>query len=345
MLKKLRLCIVGMGRVYNSHLPAIQQLQDKIELVALVTRNVDKGREEAKRLKIAYLTYDEALKNQDIDAVLLLLPHDLHASFSIQAMQAGKHVLVEKPMALNREEACRMVDEADKHQVTLMVGQSRRFFEPVEESIRRIRNQEIGDIININALFLGHMHRPAVNWWTDKEKIGGFIIPLWGSHIMDYVLWAYNQPPVTVYAQGYSNNPHWEGEDEAAISLQFAEGRMANILMSFNAGYPPDEEGLTNKRIWSTQDSVYSRYVIGSKGMLHLKDEYELFLNGEPIAKHDKTASNFKRQIEEFADAIRDKRAPLASGKEVLRVVEAIDAAYMSMNENRVIQMREMNRR
>lgn len=334
--------MVGMGRVYNSHLPAIQQLPDKIEIVGIVTRNEEKGREEAKRLQVDYLTYDEALKNPEIDAVLLLLPHDLHAPCAIQAMQAGKHVLVEKPMALNREEAYRMVEAAERSKVTLMIGQSRRFFGPVEESIRLIRNKEIGDIININALFLGHMHRPAVNWWTNKDKIGGFIIPLWGSHIMDYVLWAYNQPPISVYAQGYSNNPHWEGEDEAAISLKFEQGRMANILLSFNAGYPPDEEGLTGKRIWSTQDSVYSRYMIGSKGMLHLKDEYELFLNGEIIAEHEQSSSNFKRQIEEFADAIRENRPPLASGKEVLRIVEAIDAAYMSMNENRVVHMSEL---
>lgn len=341
-MKKMRLCVVGMGRVYHSHLPAALELRDKIELVALVTRNVDKGREEANRLGIAHLSYEEALNSNEIDAVLLLLPHDLHAPYAIAALRAGKHVLVEKPMALNRAEAANMVEAAEENHVKLMIGQSRRYFHPVQESIRRIRNHEIGEIININALFLGHMHRPAVNWWTDPEKIGGFIIPLWGSHIMDYVLWAYNDQPVSVYAQGYSNNPHWEGEDEVAISMKFTNGRMGNMMLSFNAGYPPDEEGLTGKRIWSTQDSVYERYIIGSKGMLRLKDEYELYQNGEKVSEQDRSGTaNFTRQLAEFADAVREDRTPLASGKEVLHVVKAIDAAYISMKENRVVHLEE----
>ncbi len=287
-----------------------------------------------------YTSYDEALKDDEIDAVLLLLPHHLHADYTIRALRAGKHVLIEKPMALNESEAVQMVESAERNNRVLMIGQSRRFFTPVMESIRKLRANEIGELININALLLAQMNKPATQWWKDKTKIGGFIIPLWGSHVLDYILWAYDELPETVYAQGLSNNPNWDGEDEVSISLRFSKGRMANILMSFNAGArPTDEEGLTGKRIWSTQNSIYDRYVIGTNGMLHLHDEHELFLNGEKTDCRELHPSNFAWQLDEFSKSINEGREPLASGREVLRVMKVIDACFSSMKENKLVQL------
>ncbi|WP_167859020.1 Gfo/Idh/MocA family protein [Paenibacillus cymbidii] len=342
MTEKLRLCVVGAGRVAESHLPAIQALAERIELAALVARDERRLLEKAARWHVSqtYTSYEQALQDERIDAVLLLLPHDLHADYTIRALRAGKHVLVEKPMAMNDAEAARMTEEAERNGKVLMIGQSRRFFAPVMESIRQIRAKTIGEVININALLLAHMDKPAVEWWKDKSRIGGFIIPLWGSHILDYILWAYDELPETVYAQGLSNNPNWDGEDEAAISLRFSGGRMANLLLSFNAGCrPTDEGGLTANRIWSTRNSIYERYIIGTNGLIHLRDEQELFVNNVKIDTEEEHVSNFAWQIKEFADAIRERREPLASGREVRRVVQVIDAVFASMNENRLIRL------
>lgn len=342
MNKKLKLGVVGLGRVAKSHLPAIRELAGQVELRAIVTRDEEKGRREAANWERAevFTSFEEALRSPDVDAFVLLLPHDLHASYAIQAMNAGKHVLIEKPMAMNQAEALAMLEAAERNGVTLMVGQSRRFFRPVVESVERIRAGAIGRLMNINALLLAHMDKPAVDWWKDVTHIGGFIIPLWGSHILDYILWAYGEPPETVYAQGYSNNPHWNGEDEVAISLRFSGGRMANVLMSFNAGCrPTDEEGLTGKRIWSTQDSIYERYLIGSNGMMQLKDEYELFVNREKVELEERFGSNFAWQMHEFADAVLSGRPPLASGSEVFAVMKVIDACFESMRTNQVVRL------
>ncbi|MDD9268315.1 Gfo/Idh/MocA family protein [Paenibacillus sp. GCM10023248] len=342
MPAKLRLAVVGLGRVSKSHLPAVRELSGKVELAALVSRDAAKAEQEASQwegVKV-YTSYEDALQDPNIDACLLLLPHDLHAEYAIQALRAGKHVLVEKPMAMNVQEAEAMVAAAEASSAVLMIGQSRRFHQPVVESIRRVRANEIGSLININALLLAHMDKPATDWWKDESKIGGFIIPLWGSHILDYILWAYDKMPVAVYAQGLSNNPNWSGEDEVAISLNFGEGQMANLLMSFNAGArATDEEGLTGKRIWSTQNSIYDRYLIGSNGMMHLKDEYELTVNGEKQAECERSNANFNWQLEEFADAIREGREPLASGREIIRVMKVIDACFESMRTHQVIAL------
>lgn len=345
MVDKIRLGIVGLGRVSSSHLPAIEELRDKVTLQAIVSRDPDKAARAAVGWDRAslYTSFDDALQDPAIDAFLLLLPHDLHAPYAIKAMQAGKHVLIEKPMALNRWEGGQMVDAAEQNGVTLMVGQSRRFFGPVMKSIEIIRNGEIGDLFTIHAILLAYIDKPAVDWWKDVKHIGGFIIPLWGSHILDYIIWAYGELPETVYAQGYSHNANWEGEDEVAISLKFSRNRMANVMMSFNAGrVPDDEEGLGGKRIWSTQDSVYLRYMTGTKGILHLKDEHELWDNGEKVECQERHASNFTRQLEEFIDSLLEKREPLAAGREVLGVMRIMDAIFESIATNRVIPLVEV---
>ncbi|WP_141501674.1 Gfo/Idh/MocA family protein [Paenibacillus luteus] len=345
MAAKVRLGVVGLGRVSSSHLPAIQELRDKVTLKAIVSRNPDKAAQAVEGWEGAriYDSFEEALQDPEIDAFLLLLPHDLHAPYAIKAMEAGKHVLIEKPMAMNRVEGEQMVEAAKQNNVTLMVGQSRRFFGPVMKSIEKISNGEIGELFTIHAMLLAYIDKPAVDWWKDVKHIGGFIIPLWGSHILDYIVWAYGELPETVYAQGYSHNPNWEGEDEVAISLRFSRNRMANILMSFNAGrVPGDEEGLGGKRIWTTQDSVYVRYLTGTKGVLHLKDENELFDNGEKVEYPSKHASNFTWQLEEFIDSLLENRQPLAAGHEVLGVMHIMDACFESIATNRVVRLDEV---
>ncbi|RTE10668.1 Gfo/Idh/MocA family protein [Paenibacillus whitsoniae] len=345
MTRKIRLGVVGLGRVASSHLPAIEELRDKVTLQAIVSRDPEKAARAAEGWDNAklYTTFEEAVQDPDIDAFLLLLPHDLHAPYAIQAMQAGKHVLIEKPMALNYWEGQQMVEAAEQNGVTLMVGQSRRYFAPVMKSIEKIRNGEIGELFTIHAMLLAYIDKPAVDWWKDVKHIGGFIIPLWGSHILDYIVWAYGELPETVYAQGYSHNANWDGEDEVAISLKFAGNRMANVMMSFNAGrVPGDEEGLGGTRIWSTQDSVYVRYMTGTKGILHLKDEHELWDNGEQVICPSKHGSNFTWQLEEFIDSLLEQRVPLAAGHEVLGVMRVMDAIFASMLANRVIRLDEV---
>ncbi|OAS17871.1 Gfo/Idh/MocA family protein [Paenibacillus oryzisoli] len=342
MANKIRLGVVGLGRVSSSHLPAIKELGDKVTLQAVVSRDPDKAARAAAGWDgvSLYTSFDDALGDPAIDAFLLLLPHDLHAPYAIKAMEAGKHVLIEKPMALNYSEGKGMVEAAEQNGVTLMVGQSRRFFAPVMTSIDKIHSGEIGELFTIHAMLLAYINKPAADWWKDVKHIGGFIIPLWGSHILDYIVWAYGELPETVYAQGYSHNPHWEGEDEVAISLKFSRNRMANVMMSFNAGrVPGDEEGLGGERIWSTQDSVYLRYMTGTKGVLHLKDEHELWDNGEKVECWGKHASNFTWQLEEFVDSLLEERKPLAAGDEVLGVMRVMDAIFASISTNSVIRL------
>jgi len=127
--KKLKLGIIGMGRVSMAHADATKELNKQVKLVAIAELRAERAKEMAEALgvKKVYTDYRELLKNPEIEAVIICLPNYLHHPVCIEAARAGKHILVEKPMCMNLAEADEMISEANKHAITLMVGQSRRF--------------------------------------------------------------------------------------------------------------------------------------------------------------------------------------------------------------------------
>ncbi len=336
--QKLRLCVVGLGRVATSHLDAIAELKEAVELAAVMSRDEAKGRQTTVQhgARRVYTDYAAMLEDREIDAVVLCLPHFLHESATVAAVRAGKHVLCEKPMALNADEARRMVRAAEEHGVRLMIGQSRRFYDAVLASRRLVQEDRLGRLVAINEWnYSLRLEDHPSTWRPDLQKSGGRIMPFWGVHLLDYILWMFDARPRTVAARMASVNPNWQGEDEAIVLLGFDGGGMASIHLSWNARIRPTHprQEVTG-RIWdSKKNAVYERYVIGEKGALYMDDETELYLDGELIVSGPQQPSNFALQLREFASAIAEGREPLASGREVLKVQETVDAAFRAARE------------
>jgi len=339
MQKKVGLAVIGCGRVAYSHLPAIKELGDMAQLVATVSRTKEHAKEAARKFgaKRYYTSLEEALQDSEIDAVVLCLPHHLHASISVKAAEHGKHMLVEKPMANTVREAEEMIEAAEKNGVILMSGQSRRFYNAVLESKKYLDKGKIGRLIDINATLFGYVDKPPTSWWSSAKKAGGLIIPLFGSHTIDYILWLFGKAPSRIYAETYSNNPNWEGEDEANILMGFDDGSMASVTMSWNARLVKISGMEADKKILPTP--IYHRYVIGSEGTMHLEDELELSLNGEKLVSGEQKPSNFHLQMKEFLTSIIEGRQPLASGKEVKKVIAVMEASQISAKEHRVVHL------
>ncbi len=344
MSDKLRICLVGVGRVSSSYFPAIKELDDLLELSAIVSRDKVKGEEAAVNwgAKNFYTSYEEMLKNPEIDAVILCLPHHLHEPYTIMAAEARKHILCEKPMALNASQATKMVESAERNNVTLMIGQSRRFYNAVLKSKDLIMNGRIGRVVSISEWNLSHrIEDHPSEWRSDIKKSGGRIIPFWGVHLIDYILWILEKRPTTVFAQMASVNPNWKGVDEVMVFMGFDQDEMANIHLSWNCrSIKPHKREEVIGKIWnSKKNSIYERYIIGEEGTIYMNDETDLFLNGECIIEGDQSPSNFTLMINEFAKAIKEGRNPMASGKEVIKVMETVDAAFKSAESKCVVHL------
>lgn len=326
MTKTVRLAVVGLGRISHSHLAAISALGDNAELVAVVSRREDEARSVADRYgaRKVYLDYDAALADPEIDGVVICTPNRMHPRDSIVAAEAGKHVLVEKIMANTVAEADAMIRAADRSSVILMIAQCRRFFDAVMTARQSIR--EIGKPINI-IHYLGVMFADAPTAWWKEEDMENLVLDMNGPHVIDTILWLMREKPVRVYAETYHNNPQWNGCDEATVQLSFESGAMATGHISFNS-----------------KPEVNERYIVGSSGSMRIANDRDLWVNGELRVKEDladylQGGSNFKRQMLEFVQAIREKREPIASGRQVREVIRVLEAARSSAANHQAVNL------
>ncbi|MDQ1328333.1 MAG: hypothetical protein QG641_1618, partial [Candidatus Poribacteria bacterium] len=191
-MKKVNIAMIGCGQIADAHLQAIAKVPDA-ELVAVIDVIEEKARSAGDKYGAkVYTTLDELLNDESVDAVVLPLPHHLHCSVSIQCAQAGKHILVEKPMALNLSEAEIMVDSAENAGVILMVGQSTRFRPEVWTAKKIIKSGKLGKLqqcIHQRAFFVESL---STEWRYSPEKCGGLYVPLFSSHDVDMILWIMN---------------------------------------------------------------------------------------------------------------------------------------------------------
>jgi predicted dehydrogenase len=327
---KLSLGVIGCGRIAQAHLAAIENTREEAKLAAVADTDPEKAQKAAERFgaQSVFSRYEDLLSRQDIEAVVITLPNHLHHAAAIAAARAGKHILLEKPMALNTGEALEMAAEAKRREVRFMVGQSRRFSQAVFELERRL--PEIGGLFRVQISFLVHFPAPPTTWWIRQEEAGGLVIFLQGSHSLDSALTWIKKMPQRVCTFSAKQNFHWEGEDEADILLSFASGESASVHLSL-----------------STAPALHEAILVGTKGVMRLTEYptgkpfgfgYHLDLNGKRIVSGDQEPSNYTLQLREFIRAVREGRPPIASTEEIARTtMPVLDAARRSDLEKRIV--------
>ena len=164
------------------------------------------------------------------------------------------------------------------------------------------------------------------------------MIPIWGSHIIDYAMWMFGSKPSRVYCEAMSLNHSWEGEDEVTVIMGYPDNSFATIRMSWNTRLT-DTAWEGSKMMLSSQDILYKRYIQFESGTLILDDETKLYENGILIMSDNLEMNNFARQLSEFISAIQENRQPIASGIEVRPVIEVQQAALRSALEHKVINL------
>ncbi len=333
MGEKIRLGVIGCGRIAQAHLSAIENLIGEVELIGVTDSDEEKAKEAKGRFQARYFTsqYEDLLKDSEIEVVIITLPNSLHHPVVLQAAKAKKHILVEKPMALNTKQAQEMVHEAKRNGITLMVGQSRRFSDAVFELQRNL--PEIGKLFRIQISFLVNFPSPPTTWWRRSGEAGGLVILLQGSHSIDSILTWMKKMPQQVCTFSSKRNSQWEGEDEADILLSFDQGELASVHLSL-----------------STFPDIHEAILVGTKGVMRLTEYstgkpfgfgYHLDLNDKRIFSGDQIPSNYTLQLKEFIDAIQRNRTPIASGEEVLNTMLVLDAARFSEKERRIVRIEE----
>lgn len=334
MEKKVKIGVIGLGRISRSHIDGIRSLPDKCDLACVIDVQEPLAQSFSREFGVPYYTsLENALEKCDMDAIVVCLPHNLHEPITVKAANAGKHVLCEKVMATSVREGESMVQAAKANNVKLMIAQSQRFFFGKQEA--RKRRKEIGKILNmlyIWALYFDENLAPK--WWKSKESTGGLIHAMVAPHCLDYTLWMMDDRRViSVYSQGASNKDLFEGDDDATIILGFDDGTHATVYVSIN-NYPPRHEGL----IIGSEGSMCFSHKGDHDGLIGVA-ETDLYINGKLIMSGEQKPHNFVVQMDEFVNSILEDRTPVPSGEEILLRLKVIEASLISAKEKRVVYL------
>ena len=333
--EKIGVAVVGTGRVGRTHIDAIALNPDIARLAAVIDADESRARPAAEEAGTKYyLSVEEALTDPEIQAVVICLPHNLHQPIAMQVMETGRHVLVEKPMAISLAEATEMVDRAKEKKLVLQAGQDLRFLASMQEAKRRVMNGDIGKVFNIlfvmaEAFTLtptpGRFTTPP--WWADVAKTGGLCFPMMGAHTVDIILWlCEGKKPVRVYSEAASINPELEGMDEVIITIRFDDGAMATNHLSLNT--MPARNVLL---IVGTEGRIQIN-IAGGHDLKQLVGVFstELYLGDTLISSGTQDPHNFAVATREFVSAILEKRPSSVGHRDILNQMAILDAARKS---------------
>ncbi len=243
------IAMIGYGAIGQEHATAIQQVNG-LHLVGVCDRNPARVAE-ATRLFEGIKTFDSVqavLDDPVVDLAIISTPPNLHASMALQLLEAGKHVVVEKPFCLTTREADAMIDKAAALNRTLSVYQCRRW-DPDYLAIKAlVDSDQIGEVFHLET-FIGTFSHPC-DYWHSHEPVSGGVFYDWGSHYLDWILGL--MPGRVSSVSGFSHKRVWldvTNEDQARLVLHFEDGREAEFIHSDIAA--------ALKPKW---------YVLGSKG-------------------------------------------------------------------------------
>lgn len=331
--------MVGYGVGAEFHAKGASLLKDEgiLELKAVAARNEERVRSFAGRFGIGswHKDYRELLKREDLDAIIIATPHHLHASMTIEALEAGKHVLVEKPMAISLKDADEMIASARRAYLKLGVALEFRFDDSSQRLRRAIDEGRLGRLIFGDAIVKWYRSQeyyeqsPWRGRWTTE---GGGALINQAIHTIDLLRW-YMGSPELLWARTETVAHRIEVEDLAAAVLRFKNGALGIIEAgtSFYPGFP------TRLEVHGLDGTVV---IEGDKlAVWSLKGEESQEERREPVATEGMAAwarpeavppINHARLLRDFALSILEDREPYVSGEEGRKSLEVVMAIYKS---------------
>jgi 2-desacetyl-2-hydroxyethyl bacteriochlorophyllide A dehydrogenase len=342
LVDPIRLGIVGLGSIGQQHAREAARAS-RIDVVAVFDTNQKVSRDLGASLSAtSYPSYEALLDRPDVDAVLLSVPNYLHRDLALQAAARGKHVLLEKPLAITMQEASDIVSGCKRHGVALSVNFSFRHLARVRLAKRLIDDGALGDITGVQSLvysfrergyWLGARSASADDWRTSKAKAGAGFFFMNLCHVIDYLYFMTGLRASRVYCEHGTLGSPTEVDDSVSITCRFGNGSIGSIAGScIRRGSNQAED-----RIW------------GSHGTLTIDDEAIRVhstreIDGRRPGKTHKIsiapkAGWIEEWLNEFADAVREGRSPAITGRDGWENLAFITTALRSMEERRSLDV------
>jgi predicted dehydrogenase len=327
----LKAAIVGVGR-WGRHLVECAQGSERIRFVAAVTRDAEKA-----SALIHFSSYEKALTDAHIDAVVLATPHTAHAEQILQAALAKKHVFSEKPFTLTRESAEEAVRACAQAGVTLAVGYNWRFQPALQEMRRMLESGRLGKLLHMEGNFCGpSAYRYSGEHWRqsrDEGPAGGMTGR--GVHVVDAMLYLGGKI-TAVQAQSVRRAQDAGIDDTTSMLFRFAGGATGYLgtviataetwrLQVFGSKGWAEVGGIAHLDTWALRFS--------------LVNEANPFTDGKVETKTFRTVSTERAELEHFAEAALAGRALALTGGDEIHGVAVLEAIVQSANRGSTIRI------
>ncbi len=342
--------VIGAGAIGLDHIRSFQQ-HPAARVVALAEVSPARGREAVETYGIPDLVadYRQLLGRDDIDVISIALPNYLHASVSLDALKAGKHVMLDKPMATNARDAAKLIAEAKKRGVRLMVGQNMRFTPEVQTAKKLITDGKLGEVYHAKTAWTRRSGIPRIgSWFTQKQFAGGGCTYDIGVHALDRALFLMGEfDAAAVSGQTYSKlGPLGRGEgkwgkseidkkatfdvDDLAVALiKLKSGRTVLLEASWAAHLP--------------QHDFFSSQVLGTDAGL-LLNPLRLVRPGKNGYITEEVAAStplaHENRMVHFIDVLLGQAEPYVTTDQSLAVQKILDAIYQSAATGREVRIK-----
>ena len=340
MKEIVQCCLIGSGRAGMIHARNFAGRVQHAKLIAVCDPNLEalQAAKEELDCPFAYTDYREALKNPEIDAIILVSPTQYHKEIAVAAASAKKHVLCEKPLAVDELEAQEIIEACKKHQVKLQVGFMRRFDPSFVGAKEAVDAGEIGDVVLIKSL----THGPSEpkEWMFDIKHSSGPIGEV-NSHDFDALRWIANSEIATVYAVGGNfrspevKEAYPDYYDTVALTVTFEDGKLGMIDGAQYVQYGYD----ARMEILGTKGSI----LVGDQGQYAItvaNAEGKITTPAMPTWRYlFKEAYQLEDQA--FINAILQDSEPLVTGYDGLMAIQAVRCGLTSLQEKRIVSLKE----
>lgn len=344
---KVRVGIIGAGNIaQNAHIPSYLKQKD-VEIIAVCDINESRAKEVANKYDIKYVTssFQELISIEEVDAVSICTGNNFHQPAAVAAANAGKHILCEKPMAMNVEEAESMLRAAKENNIIFMMGFVNRF-RADSKVIKALSDAgKFGDIYSAKACWLRRRGTP-LGWFTNLSKSGGGPVIDIGVHVIDLAWYFMGKPkPVRVSAVTYNkignyqtkgvsrwtaldtDNLVFETEDSASGLIRFDNG----ASMSFEVSWA----------INAKDTGMYTQ-IFGSKAGARINpleiysEEENYLMDSTPIVRDENA---FDNQIRHFIDCVKEGKQPISPAEDGYLVQKILNGIYDSAKLGKEVEL------
>lgn len=328
--KKIGFAVIGCGKMGERRINSITQ-HPEATLICIADNDEKNAENLANRAKCMYYTdFEKAIEQSDVDCVVVSTPNKYHASVSLKALESGKHVFCEKPLAVNPKDALTMVETAIRNNVFLKTGSNLRFFPSVQKARELLDHNAIGEQFFLRGWIGNSGKHLQDSWYSDPEVIGGGTLLDNGSHLLDLTRWVLGE---IAECMGYVTTAFWPIsplEDNGFGILKTLDGKLAFVQSSWTewADYMYMEIYGTEGYIRINNRDQCCTTILGKRNGARYIFDYSL-----------QPSQSYQLEFHSFLQAIKEGRQPQPSGFDGLRAVQMVHGLYESSRTGHAIKI------